>query len=44
MSRIVYYPDQQMHNICCAFVGLDKKKLYKMHGAYIKILTKCAMM
>ena len=24
-----------MHNICCAFVGMDNK-LYKMHGMYIK--------
>ena len=25
-----------MHNICCAFIGLDNK-LYKMHGTYMKI-------
>jgi hypothetical protein len=25
-----------IHTICCAFVDVDNK-LYKMHGAYIKI-------
>ena len=24
---ILYSPDQQMHNICCAFVGLDNKNV-----------------
>jgi hypothetical protein len=30
----VYYLDQKMHNICCAFVGLDNKLLpgYCMHA------------
>ena len=43
-GKMVYYPDQQMHNIdllilfyiCCEFVGLDNK-LYEMHDTYIKI-------
>jgi hypothetical protein len=26
-SCTVYCPDQQMHNICCAFVGLDNKNV-----------------
>ena len=27
-------------NMCCAFVGLDRK-LYKTHGTYIKMAVTC---
>jgi hypothetical protein len=26
-SCTVYCPDQQMHNMCCVFVGLDNKNV-----------------
>jgi hypothetical protein len=33
-SCTVYYPDKQMYNICCEFVGLDNRNVQNVAILY----------